>query len=120
MSIEQVAVFLKRNSLGLSWWLSAPGEMTPDTRSRNQRNAKRGHDWVAVHLPTSSQNLGLGIRTFYEKHNPGICGVYHLVSRTEVRAVKYALRGLTFHNDAARYESLTIGSRKTKKKRPLY
>ena len=45
-----------------------------------------------------------------------------LVSRTEVRAVKYPMRGLTFHNDAARYESSTAGGRRVKnkiRKRPL-
>ena len=46
-----------------------------------------------------------------ERDNP-------LVSRTEVGAVKYPMRGLTFHDDAARYGSSTVGSRRLKK-RPL-
>jgi hypothetical protein len=38
-----------------------------------------------------------------------------LISRTEVRAVKYPVGSLTFHDDAARHESSTAGSRRLKK-----
>jgi hypothetical protein len=44
-------------------------------------------------------------------------GKFSLISRTEVRAVKYPMRGLTFHNDAARYDSSSAGSRRVKKKK---
>jgi hypothetical protein len=44
-------------------------------------------------------------------------GKFSLISRTEVRAVKYPMRGLTFHDDAARYDSSSAGSRRVKKKK---